>query len=127
MKRQPDKFVISAAVVFLLFALSCSDDPAGPDAQIQIPEIPQQLNDGWQVSSLEEQGMDAHRIGEAVHEIRHGDFEEVHGMLIVRHGRLVFEEYYLNDPLHGTGELHNLNSVSKSVCLTPATRSRVST
>jgi CubicO group peptidase (beta-lactamase class C family) len=115
MKRPLDKFVISAAVVFFLFALSCSDDPAGPDAQIQIPEVPQQLNDGWQVSSLEEQGMDAYRIGEAVHEIRHGDFEEVHGMLIVRHGRLVFEEYYLNDPPHGTGELHNLNSVSKSV------------
>ncbi len=52
MKRQPDEFAISAAVVFLLFALSCSDDPAGPDAQIQIPEIPQQLNDGWLASSL---------------------------------------------------------------------------
>lgn len=105
------KFLIAT---LLITAASCSDNSVDP-ADLALPEIPQQLNDGWQVSSLAAQGMNAQKISEAVHEIRHGDFEEVHAMLIVRHGRLVFEEYYLSNPPHGVHELHNLNSVTKSV------------
>ena len=103
------------AIILSFLVLSCSNDPVGSSDDIVLPKIPQQMDDGWQVASLEEQGMDALRIGEAAHEIRHGDFEEVHCMLIVRHGRLVFEEYYLDQPPHGPAELHNLNSVTKSV------------
>lgn len=102
------------AAISILLALACSDDPVGSTA-IDIPDVPQQLGDGWPVSSLAEQGMDAQKIGEASHRIRYGDFDEVHALLIVRHGRLVFEEYHLDQPPHGPGELHNLNSVTKSV------------
>jgi CubicO group peptidase (beta-lactamase class C family) len=106
-----NKFLIAT---LLITAASCSDNSVDP-ADLVLPEIPQQLDDGWQVSSLAAQGMNAQRISEAVHEIRHGDFEEVHAMLIVRHSRLVFEEYYVSNPPHGVYELHALNSVTKSV------------
>ncbi|MHC4105654.1 MAG: serine hydrolase domain-containing protein [Planctomycetota bacterium] len=102
------------AAMLLLLTFSCSDDPAGP-TNIDIPEVPQQLGDGWPVSSLEEQGMDAEMIGKASYWIKNGDYGDIHSMHIVRHGYLVFDEYYRQDQNHGPDKLHNLNSVTKSV------------
>ena len=80
---------------------------------IDAPPVPIARNDGWSVSSLEEQGIDPQRIAHISEEIRNGDFEEVHGLLIVRNGYLVFEEYY--QPGHGIDETHRLASVTKSI------------
>jgi CubicO group peptidase (beta-lactamase class C family) len=57
--------------------------------------------------------MDPEIIGQASWEIQNGDFEEVHSLLIARHGKLVFEEYYWDG--HDGDFLHNLNSVTKSI------------
>jgi CubicO group peptidase (beta-lactamase class C family) len=99
-------------LVTALLLTSCSKTVTGiPD--IAPPPVPVQLDDGWAVSSLEEQGIDYERIAHISREIRSGDFEEIHAMLILRHGYLVFEEYYL--PGHGIDELHRLASVTKSI------------
>jgi CubicO group peptidase (beta-lactamase class C family) len=96
---------------FLTFSCSHKTTNSAPD--FYLPETPEQREDGWIVSSLEEQEMDAELIGQASWEIQNGDFEEVHGLLIVRHEKLVFEEYYWEE--HDSDFLHNLNSITKSI------------
>ncbi|MFC1550797.1 serine hydrolase domain-containing protein [Candidatus Neomarinimicrobiota bacterium] len=104
---------VLVATILSLIVYSCSEDATGPDTNTIIPEIPELQNDGWPVSSLEEQGMDAELLGEVSWEIRNGDFEEVHGLLIIKNGYLVFEEYYWEG--HNNDFIHNLNSATKSI------------
>lgn len=72
--------------------------------------VPLQVENGWEVATLDETGVNASLLSEMMDDIlkNHG---YVHSVLIVKNGRLVFEEY-LNgwDPLR----LHRLQSVSKS-------------
>jgi CubicO group peptidase (beta-lactamase class C family) len=66
----------------------------------------------WPVSTPEEQGLDAKLLTELAGEIRRGDLlPHLHALLVVRHGRLVLEEYFNGWRADG---LHTLQSVSKS-------------
>ncbi len=104
---------VSLVLILGLLTFSCSHKATASAPDSIPPEIPTQQEDGWTVSSLEEQGMDAELIGQASWEIQNRDFDEIHGLLIVRHGKLVFEEYYWEE--HDVDFLHNLNSVTKSI------------
>lgn len=88
-------------------------------------EVPQPTNDGWQTASLADVGIDPGPIGEMLAEIYHGDrpgfhhwppgqekYENIHGILIVKDGRLVFEEYFYGYRLDSR---HNVASVTKSI------------
>ncbi len=55
---------------------------------------PEQLGDGFEVGTLEQVGIDTQMILKAVGRIHQGKYKEVHSMLIFRHDKLVFEEYY---------------------------------
>lgn len=100
-------------LILCSLTFSCSHKTSASSPDFILPEIPDQREDGWIVSSLEEQDMDPGLLGQASWEIQNGDFEEIHGLLIVRHGKLVFEEYYWED--HDINILHNLNSITKSI------------
>ncbi|MBN1875474.1 MAG: serine hydrolase [Anaerolineae bacterium] len=90
--------------------------------------VPEQINDGWQVASLEEVKMDEEKLNQAVARVEDHTYQNIHAILIVKNGRLVFERYFrgytwaYNDAQH-QGELvtfdrnrsHNLASVTKSV------------
>jgi CubicO group peptidase (beta-lactamase class C family) len=104
---------IFVLLVLIIYGLSCSDEPTNPVNQLEIPDIPQPLNDGWQVSTLAEQNMNSETIGRLSAFVRNGEFGEVHSMHIVRHGHLVFDEYYKKD--HSADKTHFLASVTKSV------------
>ncbi|UCD36737.1 MAG: serine hydrolase [Fidelibacterota bacterium] len=96
----------------VLLLISCQGkDPVAPD--LPAPPVPDLLDDGWAVSSLEAQGIDPRPVALLSEEIRSGDFEEIHSLVIVRRGYLVFEEYYY--PGHDAYYLHRLASVTKSV------------
>jgi CubicO group peptidase (beta-lactamase class C family) len=92
---------------------------------------------GWESSSPEAQGLDG-AVLEAIHqEFEEGKHGYVDGMLLVRHGRVIFERAYRHDydepfegrgvpgmynyydpswhPYYQRGSLHTLQSVSKSV------------
>ena len=57
--------------------------------------IPVQLNDGWEVASLEDVGIDTAKIMEVTNQIRNERrFIGVHSMLIVKNGKLVHEAYF---------------------------------
>jgi CubicO group peptidase (beta-lactamase class C family) len=87
--------------------------------------VPEQTNDGWQTASLADVGIDPGPIGEMLARIYHGErpgfhnwppgqekYENIHGILIVKDGRLVFEEYFYGYRLDSR---HNVASVTKSV------------
>jgi CubicO group peptidase (beta-lactamase class C family) len=87
----------------------------------------QQTSDGWETAGLADVGIDEKIIGEVIERIRDGTYQNVHSILIVKDGKLVFEEYfgghafdYSGDQFHGEyveygiDTLHNLASVTKS-------------
>ena len=53
--------------------------------------------DSWEVSSPEAEGVDPAAITQLDAEIRSGKHGYIDSMLIVRHGRIVFESYYEHD------------------------------
>jgi len=99
----------SLPIFLILFMLSCSKDPV---SQKPVSHgVPEQLDDGWEIASLQSQGLDSIKIAELTSEIRSGKYKEVHSLLIVRNGYLIFEDYY-----HGNSvdKAHEIRSASKS-------------
>jgi CubicO group peptidase (beta-lactamase class C family) len=93
---------ILTLLLFLLIAVvSCEDNP--------VSVIP---NDGWQVSRPEAQGLDSAVLATLTGRINDGDYGEIHSLLIVRHGYLVYERYFNG---YNSETLHPLYSVTKSV------------
>jgi CubicO group peptidase (beta-lactamase class C family) len=65
----------------------------------------------WTRTSPESAGLSADRLGAMDSIVRHGDFRRVTSILIARHGRLVHETYFDNEPL----SLRNTRSLTKTV------------
>lgn len=55
---------------------------------------PENINDGFDVGSLDEVNIDTELIEKAVNEIQRGRYKEVHSMLIFKDDKLVLEEYF---------------------------------
>jgi len=76
--------------------------------------VPPEINNDWQTSSLTEAGVDSEKIDELMHRILigHDTVKNVHGVLLVKNGRLVLEEYF-----YGThrNHLHPIQSDTKSI------------
>ena len=101
--------------LFLLVVLiSCSSEEAPPQGTHSYTyQIPEQLNDNWQVSSLESEGINQTSLEDMINYIyNHGLNQSVKDIIIVKNGKLVFEEYF------GTTTretLVHLQSATKSV------------
>ena len=122
--------VMSTGACGLLCA--CSSDSSGPSEPLveYVYTQPEVTDDGWTSTSLEEAGIDLAPIAEAVQEIRGGQYPRVHGLVVVRHGQLVVEEYfrgqvYVNasdrfgpEVLFDRDRIHQLASVTKSITST---------
>lgn len=92
-----------------------------------IPPVPPQTNDGWETANLGDVGLDAKPLGKLITQIQRKRYENIHSILIARHGKLVFEKYfggyrYSADGKQFRGEFvdygvdtpHNLASVTKA-------------
>ena len=93
--------IIIAAWVFS----SCSENDEEPDSW-----QPLNLNDGWQVSTAEEQGMDPVIIGSLYEEAR--KLDNIFSVLVVRNGYLVAEHYYNG---RSVSDAEPVASVTKSI------------
>ena len=106
--------------LFIVFLLT----GCAPASEIPVTE---QQAGAWQTASPAEVGIDDQLLNAAVERIQNGSYQNVHSILIVKDGKLVFEEYfsgyawdYAGDGFKG--ELtdfdaetpHNLASVTKS-------------
>lgn len=122
MKRTLPKtvpWVLLYAALFAALLASCGGAPTSG--------IPPQTGDGWQTADPAEVGLDARKLAQAVARIRDGTYQNIHSLLIVKDGKLVFEEYfrghtwsYAGDQFRGDlvefdrDTRHNLASVTKS-------------
>jgi CubicO group peptidase (beta-lactamase class C family) len=102
---------LSCFLIFLIgfFNFYCSDNPT---KSLILPAIPQDLDDGWEVSSLASEGMNPERLAWLSTATKNNDFGSIHSILIVRNGKLIFEEYYQG---YHVDRLHPLASVTKSI------------
>src|SRR4030043_1941496 len=57
-------------------------------------QIPDQLNDGWVTASLKSVGMDSSIIEQLVNRVYGKHYENIHSIVIIKDGKLVFEEYW---------------------------------
>jgi CubicO group peptidase (beta-lactamase class C family) len=126
MKRKLDYFVL-LVLCCAVWVVSCT-----PEHEY-VYRIPEQTNDGWVTAGLEGVGMREDMLGEMMKRIYSKEYQNVHGILIVKNGKLVFEEYFEGYTFSYTGPWssalkfrgertdfgidtpHNLASVTKSI------------
>jgi CubicO group peptidase (beta-lactamase class C family) len=104
---------------------SCQKDktPTAPAGNYQY-EIPEQTDDEWETASLSSMGMNQKPLTGLMNRLNEIDEHRIHSLLIIKDGKLVFEEYFPGDkfnlaqPTGETGfdmnDTHNLCSVTKS-------------
>jgi len=116
------------ALVVLAAALaSCSLLSHGDESAYEY-RVPPRTGDGWETASLEEEGLDEERMVRLMGDLRRIGDHQVHGIVLVRGGRLVFEEYfegrrmslgrYTGETGFGREDTHSLASATKSVTST---------
>jgi len=94
MKKNVNSYRAILPVLLLIILFSCK---TGENPQPQEPysySPPEQTGDGWETASLLEVGMDETPIVGLVNNIRNRVFTEVHAVVIIKDGKLVFEEYF---------------------------------
>jgi CubicO group peptidase (beta-lactamase class C family) len=87
--------------------------------------VPAARDDGWAVARPEDEGLDPGLLCGLAQRLEAPERPNLHAVLVVRHGRLVFEHYAAGDDErwnrslgrveHGPDDLHDQRSVSKSV------------
>jgi len=103
----------TAVSLLLLAALAACGAGALPEIASRLElQAPPQLDDGWRVSALSAEGIDATAIARLEERIEEGAFNDIHSCLIVKNGALVYEQYFGGIRRE---TLHRLYSVTKSV------------
>jgi len=105
------------------YLFSCNKKATDPSEKSQY-EVPLQTDDGWETASLASVGMDETPLLKLLDKLNEIGEHRIHSLLIVKDGKLVFEEYFPGDkfnlaqPTGETGfdmnDTHNLCSVTKS-------------
>ena len=116
--------IIPPLLIFLLYNSRCSKDTSvennGPQTGY-LYQQPEKTDDGWVTNNLYYAGMNAGPIAAMMNNLQNRNDHYVDGILIVRYGKLVFEEYFdgydMNHQFHhyDKNALHYQASVSKSV------------
>jgi CubicO group peptidase (beta-lactamase class C family) len=92
--------------------LSCGGEGTDSFALTNGYRMPEQLGDGWVISTLDAEGMDTQLIEGLDGEIDRGTFRGIYAMVIVRNGALVHEAYFQG---HDRDTLETTYSITKSV------------
>lgn len=87
---------------------SPSTPPAGSTALTPVTST-----GDWAASTPDAEGLDAAMLGDLAGRIRRGDYGNIDSLLVVRHEKLVVEEYF--GARSAADVVHTLQSVSKSV------------
>jgi len=90
--------LVQLIIVIVVFLISCSNENVNEPKIVDPPprdtyEPPDSLGDGWETASLSEVNLNAVPLLNMLNYINSQD-HKVHSILIVKDGKLVFEEYY---------------------------------
>jgi len=107
-----------------IFLFSCNQNATNSPKDFQY-EVPIQTNDGWETASLASVGLDERPLLKLLEKLDKLTDHRIHSILIVKEGKLVYEQYYPGDkfnlaqPTGETGfdmnDTHNLCSATKSI------------
>src|SRR5579864_4581304 len=100
-KGEPQMRPALAAILLTLATQVCARA-----APLPTPEGP-----GWPMGSLAESGLDADALAALSGDIRGGKYVKIGSVLVARHGRLVYEEYFDG----GIESLRDTRSATKSI------------
>lgn len=100
------KFLIIVTLIF-----SCSEPDMGTGPESYEYEIPEDLNDGWTVSNVSDEGIDKESIERLVSHTRQ-NLPSIDAIVIIKNGRLVLDEYFNG---YSNKRLHELQSVTKTI------------
>ena len=87
----PARLGYSVLLLFLCCTVWVASCAPAPHYAYRIPE---QTGDGWATASLDDVGIDRELIGDLVERIDGHEYRNVHGIVIVKNGKLVLEEYF---------------------------------
>jgi CubicO group peptidase (beta-lactamase class C family) len=83
------------------------------------------LHDSWVVATPESFGFESRQLCAIGNAVRHGRLRNLHGVVVARRGRLVFEQYFtgrderggspVGDVTFGPETLHDVRSITKSI------------
>lgn len=93
------------SIIFCLLIVACTHSD-----KLTV-NTPQQLADGWQVSSASEQGFNELKLQELINDIPTNN-PKLDGLVIARHGKLVAEDYFNG---YRIDSLHKIWSITKAV------------
>ena len=109
------------AVALVSLAACGSDAPTAPAAEPYIYAAPPQIADGWATGDAVDEGIAVGILEEMVDRIQQGGYVNIHGVLLIKNGKLVFEEYFPGRMVSGAPKTyrretrHEQHSVTKSV------------
>jgi len=122
MKINPGIKLFTLLAVVHLISSGCNSHYRSTDYSYVIP---MQLPDGLPVDAMYSEGMDTSKIVVLTKQILDDTYRNFHSMLILRHGKLIYENYFAGDdeilggaPVgyvnHTIDDLHDCRSISKS-------------
>jgi len=75
-------------------------------------QMPDNISDGLETSSLSAEGIDPVRINEMMRQVLNGTIEDIRSVLLVRNGKLILEEYFYG---YDREDVQYTASVTKSI------------
>jgi CubicO group peptidase (beta-lactamase class C family) len=118
------RLCLAALLMFAASAATAQTQPVQTGQRDLACGSPTSLNDGWPTATPESVGLDGQRLCGIAAKLA-ATKANVHSVVIIRHGKLVFEQYFAGeDQLWGTDRgphefdattKHDMRSVSKSV------------
>ena len=91
-------------LIFVSIFIFCSDDISS-NSDSYVYNIPVQNDDGWETASLSGVGINEGRFIMLMNFLNQQSNHYIHGILIAKEGKLVFEEYFRGDDMDKWGSL----------------------
>ena len=92
-------------------AVVCLSLGANLSAQVAPVSQPQSRDDGWATTTAESVGLSSKLLQDLEAAVRAGEFKKIGSVLIARHGKLVYENYFDGD----VNSLRDTRSATKSI------------
>ena len=103
-----NKKILLFTISILLILLASCEQKDSP----YVYHKPENHADGWEIEDLSEAGIEPDKLGSMMADIQDGGYDNLHGILLVKDDKLVFEEYFQG---YSWDSKHYLASVTKSV------------